>query len=244
MDGDQVGHAAFDIGDPLGEVIDEGADVGLDLRVAGPGQALAFALAHVDQLAPAHGQGGQGGQARLHRIRCRARRRPQTLGHERQHPGVDAVGLGKQAEAAGEGAGLTRIDPGGENAGGGKPRDERAFQPAGSLEDDAGRRLRRQACGERLMAFRAIAQAQPAGVSSTDEDDIEGLFSDIDSNGARRYAGHVSALSCGLCNGPCNCSRWKTHSRPEAMLRTASQAPRMRRLPADPPLCIISRRQG
>ncbi len=63
----------------------------------------------------AHGQelaapGDQGVQVLGGRIRARAQRRLDLGGEARQHPGIQAVGLGQDVAAAGEVAHLPRID--------------------------------------------------------------------------------------------------------------------------------------
>ena len=89
-----------------------------------------------------------------------AARRPQPLAVERQHGGVDAVGLGQAAQALGEVAHLARIDHGDRKAALGQQIRAGPLVAAAGLEHDQGRLGRAQLGDQAPQAAARMGHAE------------------------------------------------------------------------------------
>jgi hypothetical protein len=114
---------------------DVGAQIPPHLAPPRPRQALALGVEHLEQL-PAAGE--QGLELLGGRIRQRSGGGPDARGEEREHLGIDAVGLGQPAERLREGAHLARIDDGDRESGRGERGRHRRLVAARGFEHHQG----------------------------------------------------------------------------------------------------------
>ena len=110
----------------------------------------------------------------------RANRRLDLLAEEREEPGIDGVGLGKDPERLAEAADAPRVHDDDGEPGLGELRDERALVAAGRLDDDT-RRLERDELADELCDGPRLVAGVLDLAFCTDAP-LEGVLGDIDSD--------------------------------------------------------------
>ena len=146
---DGVADVAVEVGELGLEHLERGGDGACHLRRAGLPPAVLLHADHLDDLAAAGDELGEGLRVR---VRHRPRLGPHALGEEGDRLGVEAVGLGEPPGGAGEVADLARVDDGERQAGAGQRRGDGDFETAGGLQHHEGGRQGPQLRGQAVEA--------------------------------------------------------------------------------------------